>query len=356
MRTRLILPAIAVALALMGAGCVTIGGSSTTSPASDGGVFKSANKGDTWTQKVSLPTIDGSRRTIGSVSVSTIVQDQNDSEAIYIGTADNGMFYSYDGGNSWRQPAQADRGRIPSIAVNPKEKCTVYVAKLNQLIKTKDCSRSWAVSYLDTRQDNVATSVVVDFYNPDIIYVGMQSGDLYKSSDAGATWKLLYSCYKTPIVRVVMSTNDSRKLYVALKGQGIWRSDDAGLTWKDLSVGYKDFSGAKEFMDIALVPAEPKTVMFASKFGILRSNDGGDTWEKVDLLTPPGTTLIYSLAVDPRDKSIIYYGTATTFYRTTNGGSNWVPKKLPTSRAATVLMVDRSNSDVLYLGTTKFKD
>jgi len=356
MRTRLILPTVAAALILAGAGCVSIGNSGTSSPSSDGGIFKSANKGDTWVQKVAVPTVDGSKRNIAGVSVGTIVQDPNDPRALYVGTAENGMWYTYDGGDSWHQPAQVNRGRVPAIAMDPKDKCIVYVAISNTLIKTEDCSRTWAVRYLDTRQDNQTTAVAVDFYNPEIIWIGMQSGDLYRSDDSGMTWKLVHSFNKTPILRLAMSPNDSRKLFVALKGAGIWRSDDAGQVWKDLSLGYKDFSGAKDFMDFAFGVSEPKTMLFASKYGILRSADSGDTWEKVDLLTPPGTTLIYSLAVDPRDPGIIYYGTATTFYRSVNGGVNWVPKKLPTSRAATVLTVDRSNSDVLYLGTTKFKD
>lgn len=154
---------------------------------------------------------------------------------------------------------------------------------------------------------------------------------------------------------MVASPSDSRRLYVATKSAGVWRSDDSGATWKDLSKAYVKFAGAGEFGDIALGVSDPNIAILATKFGLLRSVDGGDTWDKIDLLTPAGTTQIYSLTVDPKDPNNSYYGTSTNFYRTVNGGTNWVPKKLPTSRTATALMVDRTNSAVLYMGVTRFK-
>jgi len=130
---------------------------------------------------------------------------------------------------------------------------------------------------------------------------------------------------------------------------------DGGQTWTDLSKAYKDFAGAREFSDMAQAISEPKTLIIASKFGLIRTVDEGDAWSKVDLLTAPGSTVIYSLAIDPKDPNALYYGTSTTFYRSPNGGVNWVPKKLPTSRSATYLRVDQSNSNVLYMGVTRFK-
>ena len=347
--------ALASVLMFMGVGCISFSGGGTANVASDGGVFKSVNKGDNWVQKVAVPTTTGAKASISGTSITTIVQDPQDQAAFYVGTVDNGMFYSYDGGESWFQPKDVSRGRIPAIAVDPKQKCTVYATSEHKLLKSEDCNRTWTVVYVDARADRKTSYVLVDHFNTNIIWLANGSGDLYKSADGGASWALVKNFNNNPIIKMVASPSDSRRLYVATKSAGVWRSDDAGSNWKDLSRAYTQFPAAGEFGDIALGVSDTNIVVLATKFGLIRSMDGGDAWDKIDLLTPAGTTQIYSLAIDPKDPNSIYYGTSTTFYRTANGGTNWVPKKLPTSRTATAMMVDRTNSAVLYMGVTRFK-
>lgn len=341
-------------LLFLGAGCISFN-SSGSGLASDGGVFKSVNKGDNWTQKVALPTSNGARASISGTSVTVVVQDPADPVAFYIGTVDNGMFYSYDGGESWFQPQQVSRGRVPSLAIDPKSKCTIYVATENKLLKTDDCSRTWSVVYVDAKPERKTAAVAVDHFNTSVVWMGNGAGDLYKSTDGGGSWAVVKNFDNNPILKLQLNPVDSRRLYVATKSAGVWRSDDGGGTWKDLSKGYTQFAGATEYGDMVIGVSDPNIMILATKFGLIRSNNGGDAWDKIELLTPAGTTQIYSIALDPKDPNNIYYGTSTTFYRSPNGGANWVPKKLTTSRTATSMLVDRTNSSVLYMGVTRFK-
>jgi len=352
---RFIVPATLAALLLAGAGCITInGGGAASTQGSDGGIFKTANKGDAWVQSVAVPSTDGTKRAIAGVNVSNILQDPTDPRAFYIGTPENGLFYSYDSGASWEQSPQMARGRVSAISVNAKDKCTVYAAKDNTVVMTTDCSRTWSVIYIDNRQNAVMTSVVDDFYDPRVVWTSTLSGDLLKSTDGGTSWAGIRS-FGGPILRVALHPSDSRIVYVVTKTNGIWRSRDAGVTWVDLSENYKEFSGARDFLDLAFGGKDPNLMVMANKYGLLRSTDAGDTWKKIELLTPPGNTVIYSVAIDPRNSDNLYYGTSTTFYRSSNGGTNWVPKKLPTGRTATTLLVDRADPNVLYMGVTRFK-
>lgn len=352
---------LAASLMLVGAGCVTFG--PPTAEGGDGGIFKSTDKGDSWAQKVAIPTTGGDTKSISGVSVSSILQDPSDPKALYIGTTEHGMFFTYDGGESWQQPVQLSRGRVPAVAVSSNNKCVVYVATANKVLKSVDCSRTWEVPYVDSRTQRQVTAMVVDHFNPNVVWIGNDLGEVLRSTDAGMSWQPV-TTLKSKIMRIVMRTDDSRKLYVATEKQGIWRTADGGATWVDLSkkgeegsgvMGYSDYSASREFYDIALGVSDPHVLVFASKYGLLRSDDGGDNWEEIPLLTPPGSTIIYSLAVDPKDTNNLYYGTSTTYYRSPNGGTNWIPKNLPTSRAATVLLVDSSSPSVLYMGVTKFK-
>src|SRR5262249_45638753 len=146
---------------------------------------------------------------------------------------------------------------------------------------------------------------------------------------------------------------DSRTMFVLTRTTGLFRSNDGGTTWTDLSVNYPKGAGTKEATDLAVGDVDQDTLVVATRFGLLRTRDSGDSWESVPLVTPPGSPTIQSVAVDPQNAELMYYGTASAFYRTDNGGANWVPKKNPTTRAATTLLVDRANGNVLYLGTTQ---
>jgi photosystem II stability/assembly factor-like uncharacterized protein len=353
MSKKIIFFSLLSSLLFFGVGCVSFSGSGLSSGA-DGGIFKSTDKGDNWTQKVAVSTASTDKQTIGGVNVVSIVQDPQDSNAIYIGTANSGLFYSYDGGDSWQRPAQLSSGRVASVAVHPKDKCIVYATSTNRLLKSEDCSRTWSVVYLDARLDRQTTTVVVDFFNPNIVWVATDAGDVLKSIDNGRSWSNSET-FKSAILKMAIVSSDSRRIYVATKTHGVWRTDNGGDDWIDLSSKYDTFSGALEFFDLVVGKSDPAVVIMANRYGLLRSRDFGDSWEGVDLLTPPRSTLIYSVAIDPKDVNAIYYGTAITFYQSPNGGVNWIPKKLPTTRTATVLQVDNVNSSVLYMGVTKIK-
>jgi hypothetical protein len=74
------------------------------------------------------------------------------------------------------------------------------------------------------------------------------------------------------------------------------------------------------------------------------------------LLTAPGSVQIYGFAVNPKNPNHMYY-TATannrsTFYRTVDGGQNWITKRLPSGQIPTALRVHPEQEDWVYVGFT----
>jgi hypothetical protein len=74
------------------------------------------------------------------------------------------------------------------------------------------------------------------------------------------------------------------------------------------------------------------------------------------LLTAPGSVQIYGFAINPQDDNHIYY-TATannrsTFYRSIDGGANWITKKLPSGQIPTALRIHPEEPDWIYVGFT----
>lgn len=343
---------LAAALLLVGQGCIQITGAGGASSNTAGGVFRSGDRGATWTQKSSVASV-GAARSFSGVNVTTLAFDPSDKRALYAGT-ESGLFYSLDGGDSWQGANALGAVDVGSVAVSPASKCTIFVGTGGKVVRTDDCARTWTSVYVDTRGDTRITSVKVDAYNPGTVYAATSQGDFLKSTDAGDSWAPIHR-FDNEIRQVLMLAADSRVMYVVTGGKGLWKSTDAGATWTDLSPTMGNFAGALDRMIVTQDVAKGDSLVAASNYGLLRSLDGGATWKAITLLTPPGSTVIYSLAVGPKDSNFIAYGTASTLYRTVDGGAKWTTSRLPSARAATTLLADPNDDKTLYMGTTLLK-
>lgn len=342
----LIFSLLAAFLVLGGQGCVQInfGGGS----GADGGIYKSIDKGVIWEPKVKIPTTDQKILSIGNLNILSFAMDPADNKAIYVGSQGSGLFYSYDAGESWMQSPTLRRGDVPSIAVSPSDKCTIYVGFENKVIKSDDCSRTWKVAYLDSRGTNKILSVAVDYKNGAIVYAGSMTGDLLKSSDSGISWSPI-GRLQNPIKKILIAPYNTSIIYVATQNKGILKTKNAGGGWENLADGLKSFSMALNYKDLKFDLSAEETLVYASQYGLLKSIDGGQTWKAIELLTPPNAATIYAVEVNPKNGNDIFYSTATTFYRTLDGGKKWITKKLPTKRAASAIICDLYNSNVMYM-------
>lgn len=348
MRNKYSLILILLVLPFLGAQCIQF---NSTTRAGVGGVFKSINSGIEWKQKSAIPTTSGTPASFASSDIVSFAQDPSDHLAIYAGTKENGMFYTYDGGESWRRPKEITSGRVNAAAVDAKDKCNIYVATVNRILKSTDCNRSFSEIY---RDESEISSLVIDNYNSQNLYAGTAKGTILKSQDGGRTWTSLKN-FAGRVVDIVVNPQDTRVIYAAVLRRGIWKSSDGGSDWSDLTDGFKKMTGSLEIKKLVISQSSPDGLVFASKYGLIGTNNGGNTWDEIKLLTKPGNVDIYSLAISPKDARNIFYGTASTFYRSQDGGATWSTKKLPTSRAATALLVDAQEPLVIYLGATKLE-
>jgi len=349
MRTLIRFAPLTLALLLLGQGClIGFGGGGT-----DGGVYRTANRGQEWIQKGAVLSVGGAR-SLANANILVFEADPQDPATVYAGTGEDGLFYTTDGGESWTQPRALSGARIGSIAVDPRNKCVVYATSGAVVVKTTDCTRTWSKAFEDTRAEVALASVVVDHFNPSIVFVGTSKGDLLKSSDAGASWAP-QRVFGSAVARIVVDPFDSRVLMVGTRGNGVWRSPDGGANWTDVSGDLSRFDGTRDLYDLVSDRSARDTYVLVSRYGLNKTADGGTHWEAVNLLTPPGQTRIYSFALNPKNGLEMYYATATIFYRTGSGGPPWTTRRLPTSRAGSALLVDPANPASLYLGTIKLK-
>jgi len=327
-------------------GCVIKFGN--TKPTAQAGVFKSFDKGNTWVQK-NLFLHAGGTGSISGLNVISLNFDPQDNKAIYLASGSNGLLYSYDAADSWQKAKGIPDGRIESVAVDPKNKCIIYSTFAAAIRKSVDCSRSWQEIYVDTRADKTVTALAIDPYNNLVVYAGNSAGDVLKSIDGGGNWQVS-NRFNNPITKILIDPVDSRTIYAATKAKGIFKTITAGADWFDLNETLKPYSGSLEYKNLIFDYSQPNSLLLVAKYGLIKTTDGGTNWEPIKLITPPASTDIYSVAINPKDNKEIYYATASTFYKTTDGGQNWITKRLPSAAVATYLAVDPLDPNIIYLG------
>lgn len=331
---------------ILGAGCF----GSSSSSSSDGGVFKSVTAGDEWGQVIVVPTAQGIG-TLATTDVLNMEMDPQDHEFIYLGTRDSGLLYSEDSGASWRQSRYSalKSDTVFDIEVDPTDVCSIYIAKGQRLYRTTDCMRTFdSETYVENRSDVNVIKVAVDWYDHEIIWVGLSNGDILKSNDAGNTW---YTSLKTgsEISAILISNVDSRNVLVSTFDDGLFKTTDRGDAWEEINGNIKDLKDAKDIYTL-IQSEDAGVVIAATAYGLLRSKDFGSTWEAIELVTSPGQMTIRVVGMDVEDPDTLYYAASGTFYRSTDGGVTWNTERLATTRVPRALLVDPEDPAVLYVG------
>lgn len=341
-----------ISLSLFGAQCISFGGGGAQIGAG-GGIFKSVDKGGQWVQKTAVPTSSGVKNFSGA-NVIALAIDPQDHLAIYAGTRESGLFYSYDGGESWSQPNILKKGFVAAIAIDPKNKCVVYAAYGNQIMKSEDCSRSYKPAYNESAADAFITALSINPLNSSVIYAGTAKGTLVISADSGKYWSNLGNNLRGKVADIVINPKNSSIVYVAVVGRGVWKSENGGETFADFSDKLKNIKDGKDARRLLMDKNDPDTVIIASRNKLIRSTDGGLNWASLPILTPESIEIL-AVAINPNDSKEIYYGTATTFYRSVDGGEKWFNEKLPTKRQSSALLVDPVDPKIIYLGALEIK-
>lgn len=353
-KNSLIIFFLIVILVMITTGC-SISFKSGEGGGNDGGVYVTTNQGNNWMQKVLIPTTSGRPGSFGNLNINTLAGDPSDSKAIYFGSVDNGLFYTYSGAQDWFLAESLVKATINDIAVDPGSKCIIYASLENKVYKSTDCNRTWAPVYYDNNVNTRVNAIALDHYNSVNVYIGTSRGEVIKSSDRGGSWKTV-GRFEDSVQKIIISPADSRLIFVATANRGIFRSTDSGANWVGLEEKLKDFRDSLSFRDLVIAPADKGLIFLATNYGLLKSADNGDNWTKIELITPEKKATINSIAVNPKSSKEIYYVTNTTFYRSLDGGNSWTTKKLPTTRAGWRLLINPDNTNIIYLGVRKIEE
>lgn len=218
---------------------------------------------------------------------------------------------------------QPGRGRINAVAVDPNNDNTWYVgAPSGGIWRTDDAGESWRSLFDDFPQIGVS-GIAIDPNNSDIIYIATGDDDasdsfsagVFKSLNGGQTWNETglnpsNTGGFTLMNEIAVNPNNSNIVWVATAGSvgGLQRSLDGGDTWEIVLDG--------NVQDFRLKPDDPNTVYAVastsvgnganSTFTYSRTTDGGDTFEAIEDILPTAGVGRMVIEVTPADPEVLY--------------------------------------------------
>ncbi len=226
---------------------------------------------------------------------------------------------------------------------------------------------------------SVGSSGVVG--DPLTYYMGTTGGGVWKTTDAGQRWtNISDGFFETGSVgAVAVSESHPNIVYVGMGehaprgvmtsyGDGVYKSTDAGKTWKKMGL-----EKTQHIARIAIHPSNPDIVYVAAQGalygpnnerGIYKSTDGGNTWKQV--LFVNNLTGCSELSMDMNYPDILYAGMwhhqrmpwmvlsggeGSGLYKSTDGGETWnkIEEGLPKEKGKMAVSVSRANSDLVYV-------
>lgn len=248
-------------------------------------------------------------------------------------------------------------GRIADIAIHPSDLSTWYVAVgSGNLWKTTNSGITWTPIFDNQSTYSIGT-VSIDPNNPNVIWVGTGEnvsgrhvgwGDgVYKSVDAGKTWKNMGLTQSEHIGKILIDQRNSDVILVAAEGplwsgggeRGLYKSVDGGQSWKvvlqiDPYTGITDIEFHPENPDVVYAAAYQRfrrtwaLMAGGPNSGIYKSTNNGENFNKITTGLPSGDVGKIGLAVTPANPNLVYATIEASdkekgFYRSTDQGASW---------------------------------
>lgn len=326
----------------------------TNNKLSDGGVFRSTNHGQNWEQIV-FAGLTGKKQNkkvyLDKIEVKKILFDPLNSEILYLATNDSGLYLSLNQGNEWQQILKTS-STINDFAIDYKNSQIIYVAIDNKIYKTGDLGHSWNIIYTDSQPKQTITVLATDDYDNRRVYAGTSDGRLLRSLDYGNYWYNLVRI-KSAIRNIIINPKDTRKIYLSTSQEGIYYSADLGQTWQEPQISKleQQFSGIRQLYFSLLDPTQENNLIIATKYGLLKSSDGGTTWNDYKLITLPGGVTINTVAINPKNSNEILYSVNNILSITYDNGQTWTNNILPTTRQISQILFNPDNPEIIYFGT-----
>ncbi len=262
-----------------------------------------------------------------------------DTAIIFVATASGGIFKTVNRGVTWKPVFDKDGGAlsIGDVTIAPSDANVIWAGTGEQnsrqssswgdgVYKSVDGGETW--QHMGLRETHHIGRIAIHPRNPDVVYVAAlgrlwganEERGLFRTTDGGASWqKVLYVDPDTGVVDVVLGA-DGRTLFAAAyqrrrrawgfvgggPGSALYRSQDGGDTWEKLGGGLPSGNVGRIGIEISKSHPDIVYVIYQHKEGgVFRSEDRGRTWTRMNELNP--RPMYYSkIRIDPRNPQKVW--------------------------------------------------
>jgi photosystem II stability/assembly factor-like uncharacterized protein len=266
-----------------------------------------------------------------------------------------GVFRQTAGANTWEHltnglPEGAD---VHAITVHPENPEIVYIGTTKGLFRSTDRGARWQRQ--DLPEDADIWSVCLTPKDPRLIFVGGSPPAVFRSDDAGETWRKtadpglpnrVIMDFACRVMRLAVDPNSPDEVYATLEANGAMRSRDGGERWEDCSADlirfceeprYRSRIGSQTEIEgmldghaLAVSAAAPGSVFLANRMGLFRSDDRGGHWRDLEIGRFSPLTYGRDIRVSPHDPNVLYAclspaarSSDGSIYRSDDVGSTW---------------------------------
>ncbi|HET7185969.1 MAG TPA: transcriptional regulator [Terriglobales bacterium] len=249
-------------------------------------------------------------------------------------------------------------GDVRSLAHDPHDPSHIFLGtSAGEMYLSTDAGATWShFAHFGGSDDYVLDHIVVDSANPNTVYVAAWSiensgGDIFRSRDGGSTWQPLPGMHGKSVRSFAVFAGDSRTL-IAGALDGVFRSNDAGNNWERISPA--NHPEIKNIESIAIDPRSPQVIYAGTWHLPWKTTDGGATWQSMKQGIVDDSD-VFSIIVDPQNPATVYLSACSGIYKSDNAGDLFHKiQSIPFSaRRTRVLRQDPTNSAIVYAGTTE---
>lgn len=356
--------AILVSMPIFFTGCINLSKKSTTTQRtinSSQGIFKSVDGGKTWEHKV---TIEGGDY-LDTAVITALKIDPRDRNILYVGTESSGLFKSVNGADSWVKVTDASKvfgpdAAINDIAIEKNNNKIIYLAATNKgrgvVLKSEDGGENWKESYITNENDKTVYAVKIDPITPNVVYIGTAQGGLIRSNNRGANWETVtWFAVGTEVQNILIDYNNNNGI-ILKTSTSIIKTKNKGKDWEDLGPKISTAVPEVSVPGINSITLHPynSLILYATYLNlVILSRDGGNTWEKLNTITPAQTVI----GTAPQVKKIglvgdkVYYGAGNAFYRSDDSGKTWSSFAISIKGDVRYTESDYTDPDIIYVGS-----
>jgi photosystem II stability/assembly factor-like uncharacterized protein len=240
----------------------------------------------------------------------------NHNTHVYVGAESSGLYRLSPGSESWEELTNGlpENPIVPGVAVHPSNPEIIYAGTQDGPYRSADRGDHW--ERLD--YPKLAPPVWTFLFrprDPKVMYAGTAPGELYRSVNGGDSWTKLEfplgsnevsMAFPTRVIGLTADPNFPDEMYAALEVAGVLRSTDGGDSWDEITGSLAPSEDTLDLHGVQCTAASPRTVFITTRVGPFIGPDRGSEWIPINFGQFSEITYTRDLYAAPHDPNMLF--------------------------------------------------